>query len=78
MRLIQCLALLPLLNALQLPHLPSAQEAISAAEQLLSGNGISTGHASTVLGYANDMTLASIQGDEHVTITSHRHPVSTA
>jgi len=64
--------LLPLISALQLPHLPTAQDALSAANALLQP----IKQASHTLGYASDVTLASIPGDEHMVFTSAKHPVS--
>jgi len=64
---ISLLALLPLISALQLPHLPNAQSAIQAADAFL--------HTSSDLSPGNDLTLASIPVDDHVVLTSARHPV---
>ena len=66
------LALLPAIAALQLPHIPTPQDALHAADAFLSSN-VHTAAAS--LGVANDMNLAMIPQDEHVVITSARHPV---
>jgi hypothetical protein len=74
MRFQYLVALLPLISALQLPRLPTAQDALSAADALLH----STKQASHTLSYASDMTLASIPADEHITFTSTKHPVSPA
>ena len=62
-------------TALQLPHIPSAQDALNTAEALLQAHRPSAA-ADTVLSPASDFTLASIPGDEHVTITSAHYPVS--
>lgn len=61
------LALVPLISALQLPHIPTPQSAIQAADAYL--------HSTADLSYANDMKLASMPGDEHLVFTSARHPV---
>ena len=70
------MALVPLISALSFPHL-SPQEALSAADAFLNPSQ-SHAHetAATTLGYANDITLASVPNDEHVVLTSARHPVS--
>ena len=62
-------------TALQLPHIPSAQDALNTAEALLQAHRPSAA-ADMVLSPASDFTLASIPGDEHVTITSAHYPVS--
>ena len=61
------LSLLPLISALQLPHIPTPQSVLQAADSIL--------HGSSALSPANDMTLASIPADEHVLITNAHHPV---
>ncbi|RSH85597.1 hypothetical protein EHS25_003736 [Saitozyma podzolica] len=75
------LALLPFISALQLPHLPTPQDAFQAADDLIRGHGHASlptfngaGAGATKMSLANDMTLAMIPGDEHVLITSARHP----
>ncbi len=60
-------ALLPLISALQLPHLPTPQSALRAADAIL--------HSASDLSPASDLNLASIPVDDHVLITSARHPV---
>ncbi|ORX34677.1 Alpha/Beta hydrolase protein [Kockovaella imperatae] len=67
------LALLPLAAAFQVPKFPTAQDALSAADNLLHGHS-AAGGASTVLSPASDLTLSSISGDDHVTLTSALHP----
>lgn len=81
------LALLPLLPFLALPalgiHLPTPQEALSAADALLhpgSGSGSGSGsiksahpYPDTILSPGNDMELSSVK-DDYVRITSARHP----
>lgn len=68
--------LLPLISAL---HFPSPQDALSAADSFLhpgqSGQVRAGQPAGVTLGYANDITLAQVPGDEHVVLTSSRHPV---
>jgi len=68
---------MPLVSALSFPHL-TPQEALSAADSMLRPGHPGQAHesAATTLGYASDITLASIPGDEHVVLTSARHPVS--
>ena len=68
------LALLPAIAALQLPHIPTPQDALHAADSFLS----STVHsAAASLSAASDMNLAIVSQDEHTLITSARHPVGT-
>ncbi|KAL7418832.1 hypothetical protein Q5752_006516 [Cryptotrichosporon argae] len=63
-------ALLPLLPLIAAFRLPSPQNALAAAADLLD-----TGAAAhSFLSPASDFTLASIPGDEHVVVTSASHP----
>lgn len=53
-------------------HLPTAQDALGLASDLLESSGISD----TILTPASDITLASIPSEEEYIITSAEHPVS--
>lgn len=79
---LKLVALLPYLvaavSALQIPHLPTPQEALRAADSVLHGSipsFPSANGAETVLSYANDMKLSMIGGDDHVVITHAKYPV---
>lgn len=63
--------------ALQLPHIPTPQEALATADSFLHAAHGAGQPASHVLSYANDVTLASVPGDEHLVLTSASHPVSS-
>lgn len=64
--------LVPLISAFSLPHF-TPQDALSAADSFVHGDRVNVG--STTLGHANDITLASIPGDEHISLTHAKHPV---
>lgn len=66
-------SLLPLVSAFKLPNI-TPQGALSAVDGLLHP-AQSHDTAATTLTYANDVTLASIPGEEHVVLTSAHHPV---
>ena len=67
-------SLVPLVSAFQIPKFPTAQDALSAADGLIHNNAHE--NPVTVLSPGNDISLSSIDGDDHVTITSAMHPVS--
>ena len=69
---VSLLGLLPLISAIRLHHIPTPQDTFAAANALLHSAQDS---AATTLGYANDITLAMVPGDEHVVLTSAHHPV---
>ncbi|WWC99367.1 hypothetical protein V866_006268 [Kwoniella sp. B9012] len=59
--------LLPLISAIQLPHIPTPQEALNLADTFVQQ------HPSTSLGYDNDIRLESL-GDEFTVLTHKRFP----
>ncbi|WWD22404.1 hypothetical protein CI109_106895 [Kwoniella shandongensis] len=72
------LALVPLLallaQAIQLPHFPSsAEDALNVADSFVHSQ-IPSGNARTSLGYANDIKLQSVAGDEYTVLTSKKFP----
>ncbi|WRT63688.1 uncharacterized protein IL334_000611 [Kwoniella shivajii] len=61
------LTLLPLISALQLPHIPSPGDAINVVDSFLHSSDRQ--HPSVTLGYGNDIKLESV--GEEFTILSH-------
>ncbi|WWC66700.1 uncharacterized protein I206_100604 [Kwoniella pini CBS 10737] len=63
------LALLPLISAIQLPHIPSPQDALNVADSFIH----SQQHPSTTLNYASDIKLDSV-GEEFTVLTHKKFP----